>query len=78
MKNKEAILTITEDDKGQINIHVDFGKDVKEKVIKAWNTRVATCNDPHCYDTLRDRDRYHDVADELAAAAIAKYFGVDI
>lgn len=26
MKNKKAILTITEDDKGQINIHVDFGK----------------------------------------------------
>lgn len=26
MKRKKAILTITEDDKGQINIHVDFGK----------------------------------------------------
>ena len=26
MENKKAILTITEDDKGQINIHVDFGK----------------------------------------------------
>lgn len=26
MKSKKAILTITEDDKGQINIHIDFGK----------------------------------------------------
>lgn len=27
MENKKAILTITEDEKGQINIHVDFCKD---------------------------------------------------
>lgn len=35
------------------------------------------CNDPLCDDALTDRDRYHDVADELADA-IAKHFDVEI
>ena len=47
------------------------------ELIEQWNTRVTSYNDPLHYDTLRDRDRYHEMADELADA-IAKHFGVEI
>lgn len=45
-------------------------KNWKEDAARDWN-KSTICND------LKDRDRYHEMADELADA-IAKHFGVEI
>ena len=49
-------------------------KDWKESAARDWNERVSENEDDN---TIRDRDRYHEMADRLADA-ISDVFGIDI
>lgn len=48
------------------------------EMLEQWNTRVPQISDDsECLEILKERDRYEDMADELADA-IAEHFDVDI